>query len=69
MAPLVAMIVGSVVRTVITSVGAGITTVAAAPAVTGNGTVDVWQAAIGALIMAVAQIWSLIQKARSAPAQ
>lgn len=69
MAPLVAMAVGSIIRTVLTAAGSGIVTVAAAPAVTGNGTVDAWQAAIGALIVAVAQIWSLVQKSRVASAQ
>lgn len=68
MAPLVAMVVGSVVRTVITAIGAGAATVGAAPAVVDGGPMNEWQVAIGALLMAVAQIWSLIQKHRTAQA-
>jgi hypothetical protein len=63
MAPLAAMILGSVVRTVITAAGAG----TVATGVVQEGANE-WQVAIGALLVAIAQVWSLVQKQRAASA-
>ena len=61
MAPFIAMALGSVVRTALATIGGG-TVVAAATSPASSEL----QAAIGALCVAVAQLWSLYQKSKHA---
>lgn len=71
MAPFVAMVVGSVVRHVVTAVGAGMVGAGAMGEAAQAQTLPVdndWAMAIGALMAAGAQIWSLWQKHKVAPA-
>ena len=67
MAPLVAMIVGSVVRHVVGAIGAATAGAGAAGAAADTQSLPMdneWAIAIGALMAAGAQIWSLWQAHR-----